>query len=724
MEYDFFDLMGVKRLSMNITNLELTQATIEIFCGFICLMLAVIILMNGHERNSWRLLKWMFFSTALLFFSEAAAYIYRGNTDEFSRLMTGIANFVVFFLNLVLIRLFMRCMYELLKEKDVTPGKWYDRIVNVCIALSLIILITNLLTKWMYYFDDANYYHRNTGWYVYTIINAVCILTAGGMCIRYRRSVKKTMFAALLLYVIEPLIAVILQTFIYGISITNLGIAIALSFMLLAYLLEWSKTKEIKQRRSLDIVILFVIMTLSMSASVFSCILSIQRISAENSENDSMLLAHMVSDSMECEFIKPIVVAETMSNDYSLKQYMKRSGDASPEAVEDKVAAYLDSIKNGFGYQMVFAVCDQSGAYYTYDGISKYVDPENDPHDIWYQMFLERNQSYDLDVDTDEANQWALSVFVNQEVLDENGELLGVCGVGVEMKELQRLLKRYEIKYNLKIDLIDKEGLIQVDSDATRIERDYMDHSYLKNVGSDEFLYEVGSGSCRMTKYMEDLDWYLVVEDLNPDKINVIEITAASIIIFVIGLLMMGIVFFVMSIRERKAFKELIERRKISLTDDMTGLFNRRAFEEDCANIREQGMVSKITILMMDVNGLKTANDTYGHLAGDELIIEAAKCIQTAVGELGKAYRTGGDEFVALLTCSEEKQRDVLQTLEWLVGSAKCCYPCELSISKGVVVCKEHPDLTFDEMKDLADKRMYADKEDYYRRSGKERRKT
>ena len=54
----------------------------------------------------------------------------------------------------------------------------------------------------MFYFDDANYYHRNTGWYVYTIIKGVCILTAGVMCIRYRRSVKKTMFAALLLYAI------------------------------------------------------------------------------------------------------------------------------------------------------------------------------------------------------------------------------------------------------------------------------------------------------------------------------------------------------------------------------------------------------------------------------------------------------------------------------------------------------------------------------------------
>ena len=67
-----------------------------------------------------------------------------------------------------------------------------------------------------------------------------------------------------------------------------------------------------------------------------------------------MLIAHMVSDSIENEFLRPIVVAETMSNDYSLKQYMKKSAAGSPEAVENRVAAYLDSIRNGFGYRMVF----------------------------------------------------------------------------------------------------------------------------------------------------------------------------------------------------------------------------------------------------------------------------------------------------------------------------------------------------------------------------------
>lgn len=269
-----------------------------------------------------------------------------------------------------------------------------------------------------------------------------------------------------------------------------------------------------------------------------------------------------------------------------------------------------------------------------------------------------------------------------------------------------------------------RNGLIQVDSDTAHIQQDYIKLPYLRQVGSEDFYYKSGTNSSRMTKYLKDLGWYLVVEDLNPDKINVFEITIMSIIIFVIGLLMIGTVFIVSFMRERKASRELNEHREISITDAMTGLFNRRAFEEDCVRIQAHGLVKKTCILMMDVNGLKEASDTYGHAAGDELIIEAAKCIQTAMGELGKAYRTGGDEFVALLTCSEEQLKDVLQTLDGLLSSAKCSDSGELSVSKGVVVCKEHGDLTFDEMKELADRRMYEDKSEYYRCTGKKRRKS
>ena len=711
---------------MKITDLEMTQATIETFGGFVCLMLSVIIILNGHKKNSWKFLTGMFLSTSGIFFAETFAYIFRGNTDKLSIAMTRISNFTVFFLNIVLIMLYVNYVYSLLQEKGDLLGQTYKKIVGICVIINMAILIINLFTKWMYTFDESNYYHRNNGWYVYTIINLVCILTFVVMVIRHRKAMRKTMLAAILFYILVPVIAILIQAFIYGISITNIGIFIALLLMLLAYLKEWSGTKEIeeKKRRSLEIFILFTIMTFSMSASIISCIVSIGRISSENSESNSMIISHMINDGIKNEFLKPIMVAETMSNDYFLKSYMRKSGEESDKAVEKKVATYLDSIRTGFGYQMVFSVSDASKAYYTYDGIDKHIDVENDKHDIWYKMFLKEGKHYELNVDTDEANNRKLSVFVNTEICDDDGSFLGVCGVGVEMKNLQKLLKNYEKNYNVKVDLVDKTGLIQVDSDDERIEKDYIDNSYFKNVSSDDFFYEEGSDSSRMTRYMDDLGWYLVVEDCVPNKIDVVGVVTPSVIIFVLGLVMMGIVFFVISLRERKIAKELIKRRRISITDDMTGLFNRYAYEEACKKILKDELVSQMTVIMMDVNGLKTVNDTYGHMAGDELIIGAAKCIQSTIGKYGKVYRTGGDEFVALIKCTESQMKDTLETLEHITRKWSGEYQSELSISKGIVVCGDYKEMTFDDMKKLADKFMYEDKNEYYERTGKVRRKS
>ena len=706
---------------MNIINMEMIQATIEFFGGFICLMIATIIVMNGHARKSWKLLKWMFLSTAVIFISEACAYIFRGNTDEISVFVTRLCNFTVFLFNIVLIHFFIQYLYNLMNEKGVEAGRIYVNIVRGCLVVDLIILATNVFSGWMYYFDKSNYYHRNTGWYVYTIINLVCILACSAMCMRYRRAVRKSTLLATLLYIFTPLIAIVLQTFFYGISITNIGVFIALIIMLMAYLKEWSNAKEIKEteRKSLEIIVLFFIMTINMSASIISCLVSIDRISNKNSQSNSILIAHMINSGIENEFIKPIMVAETMCNDYSLKEYMKQSNKISSKMVEEEVASYLDSIRDGFGYQMVFAVCDGTKAYYTYDGISKYVDTENDSHDIWYKKFCEAGSHYLLDVDTDEANDMELAVFVNTEIKDDEGNFLGVCGVGVDMASLQKLLKQYEDTYDVKINLVNEQGLIQVDTDTGRIEKDYVDNSYFKNIGQNKLYIQEKSDSRCMTKYNKTLKWYLVIEDCNPNKINVVELTIPSIIIFVIGLMMMGIVFFIISERERKISKELSEKKKLSITDDLTGLFNRRAFEEACNKVQRTNTLARKTLIMMDVNGLKAANDNFGHIAGDELLIGAAKCIRTTMGEYGDVYRIGGDEFMALLECTESQLEDTIETFEHITASWKGSYQCELAVSKGIVVAKEHEDMDIEQLKELADKLMYEDKDEYYRRTGK-----
>ena len=94
---------------------------------------------------------------------------------------------------------------------------------------------------------------------------------------------------------------------------------------------------------------------------------------------------------------------------------------------------------------MVFVVSEKSGAYYTYDGISKYIDVVNDTHDIWYKNFKDSSKAYLLDIDNDEANDGKLAVFVNRGIYDKQGNFLGVGGVGVDIARLQELIADYNV---------------------------------------------------------------------------------------------------------------------------------------------------------------------------------------------------------------------------------------------------------------------------------------
>lgn len=469
-------------------------------------------------------------------------------------------------------------------------------------------------------------------------------------------------------------------------------------------------------------MLLFFIMIVSMATSISFFIYKMNKISSENSKNDSATIASMVRDSISNVFLRPITVSETMSQDYVLRKYLKESGESSAEAVEEEISSYMASIRDGFGYQMVFAVCDKSSAYYTYNGISKFIDPENDEHDIWYKIFCESGIYYELDVDTDEENNWDLSVFVNARVCDEQGNFLGVCGVGVEMKSLQKLLLRYEEKYNIKIDLIDETGLIQVDTDGEKIEKEYLDNSYLGNVESGVLYYERLGDVSRITTFISDLNWYLVVEDRNPNKIDVRRVITPSIIVFTIGFLTMAAAFTVYTIHDCRNDETIAMKTRLSLTDNLTGLYNRRAYEDICDVMREKGM-SDIIYVALDINGLKAVNDSVGHNGGDELIVGAVSVMKEAFAGYGDIYRTGGDEFVALLKCSEEQVKEAIEKMDSMAKEWSGRLVSELAIAKGYVVCNEHKDMSLDEIEDMADHLMYENKTEYYNNTGKKRRR-
>ena len=116
-----------------------------------------------------------------------------------------------------------------------------------------------------------------------------------------------------------------------------------------------------------------------------------------------------------------------------------------------------------------------------------------------------------------------------------------------------------------------------------------------------------------------------------------------------------GIIALINDVTETELLKRELARH--ALTDELTGLGNHRAFDEELADISNEENLP-LAVIEADCDRLKHVNDTFGHQVGDEYIRMAATAFMSALPENAKAFRTGGDEFVAFLpnTTTEQAQ--------------------------------------------------------------------
>ena len=242
--------------------------------------------------------------------------------------------------------------------------------------------------------------------------------------------------------------------------------------------------------------------------------------------------------------------------------------------------------------------------------------------------------------------------------------------------------------------------------------------SYIDPDGRSQFMYGIGdlSENTVNTRFsVRNLTWEI---DVEPSKgwISVWRALFSIIIILTISGAVGVLTYMMLRVQEINALLS-----HTSVTDALTGCYNRRAYEDRIRELSSQN-TDDFVYVSADLNGLKQINDTLGHAAGDELIFGATVCLQNGFGKYGSLYRIGGDEFAALIRVDEGSLARVLENVNSIIDGWKGHSVDKMSISIGYASHREYPEMTVEELGRTADRKMYEAKNEYYKTHDRRRR--
>ncbi len=176
---------------------------------------------------------------------------------------------------------------------------------------------------------------------------------------------------------------------------------------------------------------------------------------------------------------------------------------------------------------------------------------------------------------------------------------------------------------------------------------------------------------------------------------------------------LIGMVHIVSDITDRKKLED--DLRKMTITDELTGIFNRRGFftlAEQQLKVAKREK-KRATIFYADIDGFKGINDGYGHEEGDNVLTETSNILKESFRESDIIARIGGDEFVIMVTeTTETSIKTLMSRLKanieaFNIRSGK---PYHLSLSIGMSRYDPQTPCSLDELTSRADKMMYQQK--------------
>lgn len=332
------------------------------------------------------------------------------------------------------------------------------------------------------------------------------------------------------------------------------------------------------------------------------------------------------------------------------------------------IKKYLLEIRKRYNFDSAFYVSNNTLRYYHFKGVHKVLSRRDD-HDVWYWDFIDQNQDYDLDVDNDQAAGDKLTIFINHRLNDYDESLLGVTGVGLSMDLVGKLLINYQQKYGRDVYLVAPDGLVQAHHDRTFINRvNIKDMEGLGALASDvlsrkspkeilEFQRQ-GENVLLLVRYIPEFNWYLFVEQNEAKAIKNIRANLVNSLIIGASVTFVVILITILTVNY---FQKKLE--VMAVTDELTGVFNRREFEEYMDKTVCQKGSGPCSLIIVDIDRFKNINDTLGHLVGDQVIRNVAELTRSHIRPNDLLVRWGGDEFIILARSDVSTASDIAERI-------------------------------------------------------------
>lgn len=227
----------------------------------------------------------------------------------------------------------------------------------------------------------------------------------------------------------------------------------------------------------------------------------------------------------------------------------------------------------------------------------------------------------------------------------------------------------------------------------------------------------LGSEIRKRTEEMKEEERRLLAERSEASEASARRTLGLLLVGTLLSFALLSLVFYLLGrdIAEHKRTGEMLQQ--LSLTDELTGLYNRRGFialaEQQLKFVKSERMKNKMSLFYADMDGLKQINDQFGHEAGSQAIVKVAEVLKETFRETDIIARIGGDEFTILaVDTSADKEHAIKARLQENIRRRNETgdSPHHLSLSVGMAQADEVGVTSVEELLARADEAMYAQK--------------